>query len=277
MTSARNALLAANGRALAAVLRPSAGVILPCRRDDDLSYFLRMVEARVVQRGRHGVARPELARAGACRNLIRHEIKLVGRGDGYLGSSRLLCRQGRPVRVLRIVVRPGDHVAGHDFERGRHELRAFRSRIDVDQLWKSHRSPLIQKHCRSVMLPGPSGSRGHLSFRLSGLTPVGLEGRATGTLRGPEVPEAREPGVERGKAGRVERIDAALRVAPDLNQSGLAQQLEMLRYRGRRHVEAPGDLANRQLARGEHLDDALPGRVAERRESLHFDYLKVFS
>ena len=60
-----------------------------------------------------------------------------------------------------------------------------------------------------------------------------------------------------------------------LHEPGFAQQLEVLRYRGRRHVEAPGDLARRQLARAEHLDDALTRRVAERCECLHGANLKV--
>lgn len=68
---------------------------------------------------------------------------------------------------------------------------------------------------------------------------------------------------------RVERVDAALRVAADVDEAGFAQEFEVLRDGGRGHVEAARDVAGGELARGQHLEDPAAGRVGERGKTDH--------
>lgn len=78
-----------------------------------------------------------------------------------------------------------------------------------------------------------------------------------------------EPLLERREAVGIELIDAALRVGAHANQRRGAKDLEMLRYGRGRQLEAGRDLAGREVALGEELDNAAAGRIRERGEAVH--------
>lgn len=85
----------------------------------------------------------------------------------------------------------------------------------------------------------------------------------------PQAAEAREPGVQLGEPGRVERVDSALRLAADADEPGLAEQPQVLRDGRRGHIESACDLARGMFSDREHLDDPLPGGVGQCRELEH--------
>lgn len=79
----------------------------------------------------------------------------------------------------------------------------------------------------------------------------------------PEAFDAREPLIQFGKAGRVDAVDAALRVDAHRHQLGLAQHFQMLRDGRRAEVEMLGDLPSGEFPSAEDLDDLAAGGVGK--------------
>ena len=78
-----------------------------------------------------------------------------------------------------------------------------------------------------------------------------------------------EPLLERGEAVGIELVDAPLRLGAHADQRRGAKDLEMLRYGRGRDLEAGRNLAGREIALREELDDAAAGRIRERDETVH--------
>lgn len=85
----------------------------------------------------------------------------------------------------------------------------------------------------------------------------------------PEAPLFLDPSFEVIETRRVEGIDAALALHSLTNEPGLAHHSEVMRDGRRGAVEPGGDLAGRQLAAREQLDDATTRWIGERSEDLH--------
>src|SRR5690349_3207251 len=85
----------------------------------------------------------------------------------------------------------------------------------------------------------------------------------------PRLPHMSEPLLERGETGGIGLVDAPLRLGPHAEQRRGAKDLEMLGNGRGRDLEAGSDLAGRELALGEELDDAAAGRIRERGEAVH--------
>jgi hypothetical protein len=80
----------------------------------------------------------------------------------------------------------------------------------------------------------------------------------------------RDPVLGRDQPLWIEEVDAGLGHRLDRDQLGLPQHLEVLGHRRRRGPTGRDQLAGAQASsRRQQLDDALPGRVAERVEDQH--------
>jgi hypothetical protein len=81
--------------------------------------------------------------------------------------------------------------------------------------------------------------------------------------------DAKKPGVQLPKPGRIKLVDALLRIHPRSHQARLPQDLEVLGDRRRRNRELSADLAGRPLTGGQEHQDSPPGRIRQGLENIH--------
>src|SRR5829696_2036117 len=89
----------------------------------------------------------------------------------------------------------------------------------------------------------------------------------------PEDAIAREPVVELGERGGVERVDAALPLLAREHEPALTQHAQVPRHAGAARLELRGDLAGRLLTLGQQLHDPPPRRFRQHLERLHARYV----
>src|SRR5579863_2581107 len=88
----------------------------------------------------------------------------------------------------------------------------------------------------------------------------------------PEAFDPCEPLIELGETGRVDAIDAPLRVDAHRDQLGLAKHFQMLRDGRGAEVEVLDDLAGGEFALRQDLEDLAAGGVGEGGEGEHEGY-----
>src|SRR5215203_1324447 len=89
----------------------------------------------------------------------------------------------------------------------------------------------------------------------------------------PEDAIAREPVVQLGERGGVERVDAALPLLARQHEPALAQHAQVPRHARAARLELRGDLAGRLLTLGQQLHDPPPRRFRQHLERLHARYV----
>jgi hypothetical protein len=81
--------------------------------------------------------------------------------------------------------------------------------------------------------------------------------------------DAAKPLLELAEAGRIELVDAPLRLHPGAHQMRALERVQVLGYRRRADVETLGDVSGAQLALRQDLHDAAAGRVGEGGKAMH--------
>ena len=82
-------------------------------------------------------------------------------------------------------------------------------------------------------------------------------------VRGPELPERRQPGIQLLKWFRRQPVKAALSVDGGFHEAGLAQHAEVLRDRRLRHPQLPLDFSDRLLRRDQEAEDRAAVRLRD--------------
>src|SRR4051812_32887706 len=82
-------------------------------------------------------------------------------------------------------------------------------------------------------------------------------------VRGPELTEWRQPGIDLLKGFRFEAIQTALGVDRGLHEAGFAQNAQVLRYRRLRHAQPTLDLAHRLFRRREEAENRAAVRLGD--------------
>jgi len=82
-------------------------------------------------------------------------------------------------------------------------------------------------------------------------------------MSGPEPAEGSQPGVDLLKRFRFQPIDTALRVHRGLDETGVAQDAQVLRHGRLRHTKPTLDLANRLFRRDQEAQDRAAVRLRD--------------